>query len=76
MNRLSLRSLDTISSKDVYEAAKEGDRMALKIFNSPEKMLGASFADFVAFSAPEAVCFFSEGLQGPRNTFTSRFWIP
>ena len=54
----SLRSLDTISSKDVYEAAKEGDRMALKIFEFTGKMLGASFADFVAFSAPEAIVLF------------------
>ncbi len=54
----SLRSLDTITSKDVYEAAKEGDRMALKIFEFTGKMLGASFADFVAFSAPEAIVLF------------------
>lgn len=53
-----LRSLDSISSKDVYEAAKEGDRMALKIFEFTGKMLGESFADFVAFSAPEAIVLF------------------
>ena len=32
-----LRSLDSISSKDVYEAAKEGDRLALKIFEFTEQ---------------------------------------
>ena len=53
-----LRSLDSISSKDVYEAAKEGDRLALKIFEFTGKMLGQSFADFVAFSAPEAIVLF------------------
>lgn len=53
-----LRSLDSISSKDVYEAAKEGDKMALKIFEFTGKMLGESFADFVAFSAPEAIVLF------------------
>ncbi|MBO8444511.1 MAG: ROK family protein [Bacteroidetes bacterium] len=53
-----LRSLDTISSKDVYEAAKEGDKMALKIFEFTGKILGESFADFVAFSAPEAIVLF------------------
>ena len=53
-----LRSLDSISSKDVYEAAKEGDRMALKIFEFTGKILGESFADFVAFSAPEAIVLF------------------
>ena len=54
----SLRSLDTISSKDVYDAAKDGDKMALKIFEFTGKMLGRSFADFVAFSAPEAIVLF------------------
>ena len=53
-----LRSLDSISSKDVYDAAKEGDRLALKIFEFTGKMLGQSFADFVAFSAPEAIVLF------------------
>lgn len=54
----SLRSLDNISSKDVYDAAKEGDKLALKIFEFTGKMLGQSFADFVAFSAPEAIVLF------------------
>ena len=53
-----LRSLDNISSKDVYEAAKEGDKMALKIFEFTGRMLGMSFADFIAFSAPEAIVLF------------------
>ena len=53
-----LRSLDTISSKDVYDAAKEGDKLALRIFDFTGKMLGRSFADFVAFSAPEAIVLF------------------
>ncbi len=53
-----LRSLDNISSKDVYEAAKEGDKIALKIFEFTGKMLGQSFADFVAFSSPEAIVLF------------------
>ena len=53
-----LRSLDTISSKDVYEAAKEGDKLALKIFEFTGKILGRSFADFIAFSSPEAIVLF------------------
>lgn len=53
-----LRSLDNISSKDVYEAAKEGDRLAIRIFEFTGKMLGQSLADFVAFSAPEAIVLF------------------
>ncbi len=53
-----LRSLDSIASKDVYEAAKEGDKLALKIFEFTGKILGRSFADFIAFSAPEAIVLF------------------
>lgn len=53
-----LRSLDNIASKDVYEAAKEGDKLALKIFDFTGKILGRSFADFIAFSSPEAIVLF------------------
>ena len=51
-----LRNLDTIASKDV--AAKDGDPLALKIFEFTGKILGRSFADFIAFSAPEAIVLF------------------
>ena len=53
-----LRNLDTIASKDVFDAAKEGDKLALKIFEFTGKMLGRSFADFITFSAPEAIVLF------------------
>ena len=53
-----LRNLDKIASKDVYDAAKEGDKLALKIFDFTGKILGRSFADFIAFSAPEAIVLF------------------
>ena len=53
-----LRSLDNIASKDVYDAAKEGDKLALKIFEFTGKILGRSFSDFIAFSAPEAIVLF------------------
>ena len=53
-----LRSVDNISSKDVYEAAKDGDELALRIFDFTGKMLGRSFADFIAFSSPEAIVLF------------------
>ena len=66
-----LRSLDNITSKDVYEAAKEGDKLALRVFDFTGKMLGRSFADFIAFSSPEAIVLFGglarakEFLVGP-----------
>ena len=53
-----LREVDKITSKDVYEAAKEGDKLAIKVFNYTGKILGASLADFIAFSAPEAIVLF------------------
>ena len=66
-----LRGLDNIASKDVYEAAKDGDNLALKIFEFTGKILGRSFADFIAFSSPEAIVLFGglarakEFLTGP-----------
>lgn len=53
-----LRGIDDISSKDVYEAAKEGDALALRLFDYTGTLLGRTFADFVAFSAPEAIILF------------------
>ena len=53
-----LRSLDKITSKDVYEAAKEGDKLAVKIFEYTGRILGEKFADFIEFSAPEAIVLF------------------
>lgn len=53
-----LANLDEITSKDVYEAAQKGDKLAIEIFNFTGKMLGESFADFVAFSAPQAIVLF------------------
>jgi len=54
----SLRSLDNITSKDVFDAAKAGDKIALKIFEYTGTLLGTAFADFIAFSAPEAIVLF------------------
>ena len=64
-----LRNLDTIASKDVYEAAKEGDKLALKIFEFTGKILGRSFADFIAFSSPEAIVLFG-GLARAKEFLT------
>lgn len=50
--------IDTITSKDVYDAAVEGDAVAKDIFEFTGRMLGEKFADFIAFSAPEAIIMF------------------
>ena len=65
-----LRGLDSIASKDVYEAAKEGDKLALKIFEFTGKILGRSFADFVAFSSPEAIVLKASAARSPRTLWT------
>ena len=49
---------DDITSKDVFDAAMEGDEVAKEIFSFTGKILGEAFADFVAFSAPEAIILF------------------
>lgn len=50
-----LRQLESsaISSKDVYDAAKQGDAIALEIFQFTGQLLGRAMADFVKFSAPD-----------------------
>ena len=53
-----LREVEEISSKSVYDAAKAGDALAKRIFEYTGKILGRAFADFVAFSAPEAIVLF------------------
>jgi len=64
-----LRSLDKISSKDVYEAAKEGDALAIKIFDYTGTILGEKLADFIEFSAPEAIVLFG-GLARSKEFLT------
>ena len=53
-----LRDIENLTSKDIYDAAKQGDNFALRLFDYTGTMLGRSFADFIAFSAPEAIVLF------------------
>ena len=55
-----LRDLDpdAIDSKQVYEAAIRGDKLAKKIFEYTGKILGLALANFVMFSSPEAIILF------------------
>ncbi len=64
-----LRSLDKISSKDVYDAAQEGDKLAIKIFEYTGRILGEKLADFIEFSAPEAIVLFG-GLARAKEFLT------
>lgn len=56
----SLRNLDIeeITSKDVYDAAVAGDKLAKEIFNYTGEILGEACADMVAFSSPQAIILF------------------
>ena len=54
----TLRQYDRISSKIVYDCAKEGDELALRVFDYTGTLLGRAFSDFIAFSAPEAIVLF------------------
>ncbi len=55
-----LRNLDieSITSKDVYDAAIAGDKLAKDIFEYTGELLGEAFADFTVFSSPEAIILF------------------
>ena len=64
-----LRRLDVITSKDIYDAAKEGDALAKMLFDYTGTLLGAACADFVAFSAPEAIVLFG-GLARSKEFLT------
>ena len=50
--------IDNITSKDVYDCAVKGDKLALDIFNYTGTILGEALADFVTFSSPEAFVIF------------------
>ena len=50
--------IDSITSKDVYDAAMQGDRLGNEVFAFTGQLLGESCADFATFSDPEAFVFF------------------
>lgn len=49
---------EEITSYDVFKAAEQGDEVAKEIFDYTGNLLGQKLADFVAFSAPEAIVMF------------------
>ncbi len=56
----SLRNLpiQDITSKDVYDAAVSGDKLAQEIFEYTGEILGEACADFIAFSSPKMIVLF------------------
>ncbi|MBM6945031.1 MULTISPECIES: ROK family protein [Bacteroides] len=49
---------EEIQSKDVYDAAVKGDKLAQDIFEFTGDILGRALANFIAFSSPEAIILF------------------
>lgn len=49
---------EDIVSKDVYDAAVKGDKLAQEIFSFTGNILGEALADAIAFSSPEAIILF------------------
>ena len=49
---------ESITSKDVYDAAVQGDKLAQEIFEFTGNILGEALADAIAFSSPEAIVLF------------------
>ena len=49
---------ENITSKDVYDAAVQGDKLAQEIFEFTGNILGEALADAIAFSSPEAIVLF------------------
>lgn len=50
--------IDSITSKDVYDAAVAGDKLAKEIFEYTGTILGEALADMTVFSSPEAFILF------------------
>lgn len=50
--------IESITSKDVYDAAIAGDQLAKDIFTYTGTILGEALADMVVFSSPEAFILF------------------
>lgn len=65
-----LRRIDpeSISSKDIYDAAVQGDELAKEIFLYTGRILGHALGDFVKFSSPQAIVLFG-GLTKSREFF-------
>ena len=57
-SKLRELDVDQITSKDVFDAAMAGDKLAKEIFDYTGTILGEALADFAAFSSPEAFVIF------------------
>jgi len=49
---------EEITSKDIYDAAIQGDELAVRIFKETGDILGKALANMIVFSSPEAIVLF------------------
>lgn len=56
----TLRDLDTeeLTSKEIYECAINGDKLAMEVYRFTGQILGEALANFIMFSSPEAIILF------------------
>ena len=57
-SKLREYDIEAITSKDVYDCAIAGDKLAKDIFEYTGNILGSALADFTNFSSPEAFVLF------------------
>jgi len=55
---LASKSYKELNSKDIYNAAVQGDKIALEVFENTGKYLGRALADAVHHLSPEAIFLF------------------
>lgn len=73
---------EKITSKDVYDAAIQGDAIAIDIYNFTGEILGRALGNFIAFSAPEAIVLFGgmaqagEILMKPLREAMDKYTMP
>lgn len=73
---------EKITSKDVYDAAVQGDAIAIDIYNFTGEILGRALGNFIAFSAPEAIVLFGgmaqagEILMKPLREAMDKYTMP
>lgn len=80
----TLRKIESskLTSKDIYCAAKSGDKLALEAFEITGKYLGIKLADAVSFSSPEAIILFGglaragEYIFNPTKKYMEQFLLP
>jgi glucokinase len=56
----TLRNISSaeLTSKEIYECAADGDKLAQEVYRYTGQILGEALANFVMFSSPEAIILF------------------